>query len=325
MSTLGSAYFYAPSEGVSHDAMNAQTAFNSGSATLVSSPTRVSLIDATYQLIVSGIDLSVDQRSLSIVGGLWERVDLYKTGNLLYSVVPATLYAEQLPDSLTAIMNPFDPDRIFRFFGSVYDDVFPNGGASHQLIVDGGRGLDTVTYSGSMGSYTIKSASPTAGLSIQDNRAGRPDGLNLVSNIEVLQFVDERVSTLDLLFNVVQPLDSNPTGPQVFRFSNANTGSYFYTNDPVERDYLLQHSSDSPMRLETATFNAHQVHATGDATVFRFANESNGGYFLTASPVERDWVIEHRPDLRLDYEFFFEPAAASADTAPVFRLSLIHI
>lgn len=88
------------------------------------------------------------------------------------------------------------------------------GGAGNDEI-DGGSSTDTAVFSGNRADYTITtSANPEFDLQIVDNRAGSPDGTDLLDSIAFLQFADVRIRDDDAL-------SSGPTANNdEFEFSN---------------------------------------------------------------------------------------------------------
>ncbi|UVO39188.1 M10 family metallopeptidase C-terminal domain-containing protein [Bradyrhizobium arachidis] len=77
------------------------------------------------------------------------------------------------------------------------NDTITGGGGSDTI--DGGAGTDTAVYSGNGANYAISYNSTTHTFTIDDQRAGSPDGVDLVTNVEYFQFADGTISDTALL------------------------------------------------------------------------------------------------------------------------------
>jgi hypothetical protein len=64
-----------------------------------------------------------------------------------------------------------------------------SGGAGYNVI-DGGTGTDTALFSGSSASYSVSYNSATQVFTVTDQRAGAPDGTDIIINVENFQFAD---------------------------------------------------------------------------------------------------------------------------------------
>jgi len=316
--------------------------FIDGRSALTHSSTAISVRGPTYRLEVTGNDLVLDTATRVLQSGGVIGVDLFKVDTIIASsaFIPISFkggakdFLVTTPLSLMTLFSTIGEPTALVIHGSSDDDtlvggiypdtLFGNGGndviwgAGSNDVIHAGRGLDTAAYAGPMASYQIRIA-PGFELVVEDLRPGAPDGTDQLHDIDRIQFSDVTVSAYDLMFNAGSP--SVATSSEVYRFTNVETGIYFYTNDPFERDYLLLYPNQTPMRLDGIAFGAHAARGPKDVPVFRFANESNGAFFLTASPEERDWVLANRPDMRLDYSFFFEPDGPGDDATPVYRLA----
>lgn len=69
-------------------------------------------------------------------------------------------------------------------------DVFKGGGGND--VIDGGEGVDTVHFSGKWSDYTLTASGGT--WTIKDNRAGAPEGQDVLRNVEFARFADRVVT-----------------------------------------------------------------------------------------------------------------------------------
>lgn len=76
--------------------------------------------------------------------------------------------------------------------GNALDNLISGGGGND--LIDGGGGTDTAEYSGASSSYSWTKRADGA-WTVQDLRAGSPDGIDTLINVEVLKFTD-RIVTL---------------------------------------------------------------------------------------------------------------------------------
>ncbi len=72
-------------------------------------------------------------------------------------------------------------------FGSKKDDLLTS--TKNDDVIDGGKNLDTVIYSGKYSDYTFTIADKK--VTVKDNRSGTNDGTDTLSNIEKLAFADK--------------------------------------------------------------------------------------------------------------------------------------
>ena len=125
--------------------------------------------------------------------------------------------------------------------GAGNDGVF--GGAGDDTI-DGGTGTDTASYSGNWSDYTITENAGT--YTVVDNRAGSPDGTDILTNVEFFRFADGTLSSDDAVAGSA-PTDITVAGGSVDENSAAgtvvatlsvvdsnagDTATYAITNDP---------------------------------------------------------------------------------------------
>jgi Ca2+-binding RTX toxin-like protein len=110
-------------------------------------------------------------------------------------------------------------DSLLGGFGS---DAFAGLGGNDTI--DGAGGTDTVIYGGNWRDYAISYNAGTATYTLGDRRAGAPDGVDQVVNVERFQFADRviAVSTPTDLLNDA-PTDISVTGGVVEENSGAGT------------------------------------------------------------------------------------------------------
>jgi Ca2+-binding RTX toxin-like protein len=89
--------------------------------------------------------------------------------------------------------------------GLAGDDLILGGAAND--VVDGGAGTDTALYAGNFADYGVVSNSDGS-LTITDLRAGSPEGVDTVLNIETFRFADGDVT-------LAQVISTGPTGPTI--------------------------------------------------------------------------------------------------------------
>jgi hypothetical protein len=105
----------------------------------------------------------------------------------------------------------------------------------------------------------------------------------------------------------------------VFRFFDTHDGGHFFTTSTTERDQVLTTRSD--MKFEGIGYKAIDPAAPDpDATpVYRFFDTHDGGHFFTTSTVERDQVLQTRPDLKFEGAGYSEHASQISGDVPVYR------
>ncbi|SDG35454.1 MULTISPECIES: hypothetical protein [unclassified Duganella] len=98
------------------------------------------------------------------------------------------------------------------------DDLLTGAGGNDTLV--GGAGNDTALYSGNRSDYTLTTLS-NGDLQVQDNRAGAPDGSDIVRGVKTLQFADSAM----VMKPLPQVVSSVPAGQQLFPKSIALFGT----------------------------------------------------------------------------------------------------
>ncbi|MDO5289938.1 MAG: trypsin-like peptidase domain-containing protein [Pseudomonadota bacterium] len=124
------------------------------------------------------------------------------------------------------------------------------------------------------------------------------------------------------LANWLSPSAATPTPTPssrqpVYRFYNTRTGAHFYTNNGIERDYLI---ANSPwFRYEGPNFYAYNSQVSGTSPVYRFYNTQTGVHFYTISAAERDHVIAALPAFKYEGPSWHARTAADTGTSPLYR------
>ena len=97
-------------------------------------------------------------------------------------------------------------------------DDFLNGGAGNDVL-EGGAGIDVAVYNGNLADYTVI-ANADGSYTIEDQRAGAPDGTDTLLGVEVLQFADVAVDPATMIEQArheapltTAPASTVPTSP----------------------------------------------------------------------------------------------------------------
>jgi Ca2+-binding RTX toxin-like protein len=99
--------------------------------------------------------------------------------------------------------------------GMLGNDTMTGGGGNDTIY--GGGGADTAVYSGTKASYTI-STSADGVITVKDNRAGAPDGIDSLQGVRTLKFSDGNVE----LKAIDRVVSSNPGNYQIYQSTAAN-------------------------------------------------------------------------------------------------------
>ncbi len=121
------------------------------------------------------------------------------------------------------------------------------------------------------------------------------------------------------LKNWLAPTDTAPPGARtpVYRFFNARTGAHFYTNNALERDFVI--ATYPVFKYEGPAFYANSQAATGLSPVYRFFNPSTGAHFYTISAAERDFVIATYPVFKYEGPTWYAQTQGGNGSSPMFR------
>lgn len=104
----------------------------------------------------------------------------------------------------------------------------------------------------------------------------------------------------------------------VYRFNLMSNGTYFYTVNEAEKNYVLETYKDAA-RYEGVAFYGEDEARAGYVPVYRFVK--NGSFFYTAKESEKDFLLQSHPEYSFDGVGFYVPAQESSTTEPVYRLS----
>ncbi len=96
--------------------------------------------------------------------------------------------------------------------------------SSNNELIDGGSGIDTVTFSGKFSDYSITRNSTS--LLLNDKRIGANDGADTLSNIEYIQFSDQTVEESQV--DIVKTYDGKFSD---YQFYNKGDGVYQIKSD----------------------------------------------------------------------------------------------
>jgi serralysin len=167
--------------------------------------------------------------------------------------------------------------------GNAANNVFVGGLGNDQL--DGGAGTDAAVFTGAQAAYSWTRSGDFVNIT-------GPDGIDTLSNLEILRFDDVSVNLLA----------ENP----VYRFYNSLSDTHFYTGSLVERDGII--NTVPSFVYEGPNF---ATSSSGDQSVWRFYNTTTDSHFYTISVAERDWITANMPT------FSFEGEAYRASETPV--------
>lgn len=204
-------------------------------------------------------------------------------------------------------------DRLFggkandTLFGGNGDDYLEGGGGNDTL--DGGVGSDTAHYSGLASNYQVTQLSANS-FQVRDLRSGSPDGTDILTDVEKLQWSDSSFTVLAgsapivttaavaaqrnqsfalaSLFSVSDPDGSAITAYQIFD-GTADPGSgHFVVNGVVQAERSI--IDITPVQLAQASFVAGQVSdnlqiRAYDGTYWSAADNIGWASFTVSVPV----------------------------------------
>jgi Ca2+-binding RTX toxin-like protein len=107
--------------------------------------------------------------------------------------------------------------------GGWNNDILISGPGNDTI--DGGAGTDTAVFSGTRANYTA-TLQGDGSIKIVDNRAGSPNGTDIVSNVERFQFSDKTVTASDLLGTPDLVANSVSLGSSTVAAGGSTTISY---------------------------------------------------------------------------------------------------
>ena len=133
-------------------------------------------------------------------------------------------------------------------------------------IVDGGSGSDTAVFGGSWKDYTVSGG--TGPFAIVDNRAGSPNGTDIVSDVESFEFADVTATAAQLLNDAPVAVVDSGSATEKGGVNNGSGGSNATGN-------VLANDTDADAGLG----DTKAVSALTDGT-------DNGATFSRTGPLE---------------------------------------
>lgn len=108
------------------------------------------------------------------------------------------------------------------------------------------------------------------------------------------------------------------TDNAVYRFNLIANGTYFYTVNEAERNFVIESYQDAA-RFEGVAFFGEDEARADYIPVYRFVK--NGSFFYTAKEEEKNYLLAEHPEYSFNGPGFYVPANESAATQSVYRLS----
>lgn len=127
----------------------------------------------------------------------------------------------------------------------------------------------------------------------------------------------------DIAFNAslsqwLSPTTSTPAKlAPVYRFYNTATAAHFYTNNALERDYVV--ANMPTYRYEGVAYQAYTSQVTDTSAVFRFYNRETGVHFYTINAAERDWIIATNPPFQYEGPSWYARTSAGSGVNALYR------
>lgn len=117
----------------------------------------------------------------------------------------------------------------------------------------------------------------------------------------------------------LNPTDTPPPDSlaPVYRFYNTVTHAHFYTDNLLEREFVI--TNYPVFTYEGAVYQAYNGPVPTTSTVYRFYNTQTGVHFYTISAAERDYVIATYHDYDYEGPAWYARTTAGDGTLPVYR------
>ena len=110
----------------------------------------------------------------------------------------------------------------------------------------------------------------------------------------------------------------NPNRQPVYRFYVPQSGVYFYTIYPSERDDILATKSNL-FTYEGIAFYASPTPTTGFSGIYRFRNKTTGAYLYTISEVEKADILQNYPQFVLEGTAWYAEQGSAGGGLPLYR------
>ena len=176
--------------------------------------------------------------------------------------------------------------------GGAGNDTF-NGGGGYDTIY-GGAGVDTVTYSFDRNDYVLSKNPTTKDIEVLFKSGG--GGEILKSDVELVQFRDQIVSTNNVNYWGTYTAEKSTAIGSVWRFFNTRDNAFFYTSSLEEKNQIIRNSDQTlegavkwPYLFEGTTFEAAHTYS-GGISVHRFFNTQTGHHFFTINQAEINYI-----------------------------------
>ena len=110
----------------------------------------------------------------------------------------------------------------------------------------------------------------------------------------------------------------NPNRQPVYRFYIPQSGVYFYTIYPSERDSILATMSNA-FTYEGIAFYASPTPTPGFSAIYRFRNSINGAYLYTISDAEKASILQNYPQYVLEGTAWYAEQGSTGGGSPLYR------
>ncbi|MDP6586949.1 MAG: Ig-like domain-containing protein, partial [Anaerolineales bacterium] len=193
-------------------------------------------------------------------------------------------------------------------YGRRGDDTF-NGEGGNSFI-SGGAGTDKVEYPWDKLDYLL-SKEPDTGRIYVANKLGEELGF-VLDDTELLSFRDVDVDTETIGYiGKVSSIDALANTP-VFRFYKTTNDAFFYTQDSIEKDNILNMSSvdrnnndEWSYAFQGSTFNAASTGGSNVTLVHRFYNANTGHHLWSMDPNEIANIKSNLPSYTYEGPSFY--------------------
>lgn len=218
---------------------------------------------ANYKLVLgttpNGTGGSVDVKNITVSGALNTNVDGNSSGNTINGNTGAN------------VLSGFAGSDFLN--GNAGDDTLVGG--SGNDTINGGTGIDTVLLTGNFNNYKITYNSSTKAFSLLDNRSGSPDGTDVVSNIEFIQFADAKVTVVTTAsgFNTVSLGLANTAVKDVIFIGGGN----YNESISITKDVSLVGFGSVVIKQATISGNARLGSTTVNVQVSTVNMNQDGG------------------------------------------------
>lgn len=159
---------------------------------------------------------------------------------------------------------------------------------------------------------------------ISRNSAGAGGGISSTDNLNRIEIIDSKVTDNsepnivgDGFIFITTQEEVSLLGEEVYRFFEPNLGGHFYTNDEIEKDYVIDNLIN--YQYEGESYRAVNQIADEAEEVYRFFNPQTGFHLYTTDEREKEYITDNLDQFTYEGIVFHAFPTQISGSIPIYR------